>query len=631
MLPVFPGSYFISYQRCCRNNTITNIVDPQSSGATYTVEITDTAQLSCNNSPTFNDFPPIVVCLGEDIDFDHAATDKEGDQLVYSFCAPLLGGGPYGTMEFPGDPQACNGVSPNPSRCLPPYTDVRFQPAYNVNTPMAGNPVIRINPNTGLISGVPDNQGQYVVGVCVTEYRGGVKMGSIQRDFQFNIAQCDPTVFAQVMADTNFQRNYQINSCGSFTIDFVNNSFQEQFINSYLWEFDIRGQLETYATKNATVTFPGLGNYLGKMVLNRGSECSDSVNLSVNVYPDIHSDFEFSYDTCVAGPVLFKDKSSTGAPGGLIGWEWNFGEGGVSSRQNPQYKYPIPGNHLASLTVEDDNGCRETKSYSVSYFPVPSLIIIEPSTYRGCAPANIFFNNLSTPIDSTYDINWDFGDGMFGTEISPFHLYDEEGTYNISIDITSPIGCTTSASFDDLITVRPSPEAGFDFTPEEPKSTSPTITFKDKSKFAINWRWLFGDEGISTTNNPIYTFQDTGVYHVRQIVIHESGCTDTAFSFIDIKPDVLYFLPNAFTPNGDGFNDIYFGKGNLAWMNDYEFSIWNRWGQRLFLTNNPDEGWNGRIDNIGTDVPPGVYVAIVRYTDPRGDGQEIKGLATVIR
>ena len=89
-------SYHIVYQRCCRNNTISNIVAPGDNGATYAIEITPEAQAVCNNSPVFREFPPTVVCVDNSIDFDHSASDMEGDSLVYSFCFPLNGGGTVG-------------------------------------------------------------------------------------------------------------------------------------------------------------------------------------------------------------------------------------------------------------------------------------------------------------------------------------------------------------------------------------------------------------------------------------------------------------------------------------------------------------------------------------------------------
>src|SRR5690606_2662097 len=134
----------------------------------------------------------------------------------------------------------------------------------------------------------------------------------------------------------------------------------------------------------------------------------------------------------------------------------------------PVYNYKVPGNLPVTLTVRDTNQCQESITKNLPYFPVPALIVIAPSDFTGCAPADIFFNNLSFPIDTTYDIDWSFGDGGSSGAVSPYYTYESPGVYTVSVSITSPIGCEIDTVFNDLITVLPAPEAGFSFTPEEP-------------------------------------------------------------------------------------------------------------------------------------------------------------------
>ena len=88
-LPPIPGGYSMTYQRCCRNESILNIFDPGDTGSTYTAQIPESAFTDCNSSPRFNNFPPIVLCINDPLIFDHSAIDPDGDQLVYSFCSPF--------------------------------------------------------------------------------------------------------------------------------------------------------------------------------------------------------------------------------------------------------------------------------------------------------------------------------------------------------------------------------------------------------------------------------------------------------------------------------------------------------------------------------------------------------------
>ncbi len=621
-------SYHVTYQRCCRNETINNIFTPDQVGATYTIEITPAAQQVCNNSPTFDTFPPTVICGNQPLSYDHSATDVDGDQLVYEFCSPLLGGG---NLLDNFNYATCAGAYPNPA-CPPPYNQVSFiAPNYTPLTPMAGNPVVRIDPNTGLITGTPVNLGQFVVGVCVSEYRNGVLLSRVFRDFQFNVARCDPTVVAQVQADSVVGgRSYFINACGDTSITLINTSFQRSFVSNFQWRFNINGNTVTSNEWNPTINFPGPGRYTGMLVLNPGTNCGDTARVFLNIYPSIKADFTFAYDTCVAGPVQFTDRSMSGS-GVISRWRWDFGDGQTDNVQNPAHVYRIPGNLPVRLIATDINGCRDTITKNVAYFPVPALIVIAPSAFTGCSPAQIFFNNLSFPIDSTYQITWNFGDGGTSRRISPTHTYRETGLYTVSVSIVSPIGCRTDTTFNNLIRILPSPRAGFIYTPEEPTSIERTVTFQDRSQEANRWFWSFGDGRTSTLANPVHVYQDTGKFMVKQVVTHPSGCKDTAIQILDVRPEVRFFLPNAFTPNGDGQNDVYRGKGIMEGARNFSMTIWNRWGEMVFESNDPDVGWNGRKFNTGQDAPTGVYLVYVRFNGPRGEPFEMKGFATIVR
>lgn len=626
-LPRSDESYFIAYQRCCRNETVTNLIAPGDTGATYFVEITPEAQQVCNSSPVFNDFPPIVICAGAPIEFDHSATDPDGDQLVYSLCSSYDGGGNLLSEGY----NTCIGAQPDPA-CPPPYDNINFLgPNYSPVNPMGVAANLQIDPNTGMLTGLPTDLGQFIVAICVEEYRNGELLSRTVRDFQFNVARCDPTVVAQIDAtEVTAAQEYLVVSCGENTVNFRNQSFQQSNIDNYSWTFQINGQEETFGEWQPSVTFPDTGLYLGKLILNPNTLCGDTADIQVRIFPGIEADFTYEYDTCTAGPTVFSDFSVSGS-GQITDWEWAFGDGGSSDEQEPIYRYPDPGTFPVALTVTDINGCQDTEIQELLYYPVPELIVIAPSEFLGCVPARIFFDNLSTPISEEYDILWEFGDGGIGTDISPTHTYEQPGTYTVSVDIVSPLGCQTDTTFNNLITVRPAPIAGFSYRPQRPSNIEPTVSFFDESIDAIRWFYDFGDDRLVNERNPIHTFRDTGLYEIKQIVVHPSGCRDTAIQVLDVRPDVRYFLPNAFTPNEDGTNDVYRGAGVLAGISNFRMLIFNRWGEVIFETADPMAGWNGRKQNIGQPVQAGVYMVLVTFTGPRGGQFEYKGSATVVR
>ena len=154
------------------------------------------------------------------------------------------------------------------------------------------------------------------------------------------------------------------------------------------------------------------------MIVNEEQQCGDTAYINVNVYPSITADFEFDYDTCIAGPVSFTDKSFTNAQI-LTAWDWDFGDASGSPLRNPNHLYEKPGLIPIELIVTDNNLCKDTMVQELSYFPVPPLLLVKPSKFTACVPEVIRFNNLSVPIDDTYDIRWDFGDGGTDNRISP--------------------------------------------------------------------------------------------------------------------------------------------------------------------------------------------------------------------
>ena len=179
-LPFNLNGYQIVYQRCCRNEIVDNIEFPEATGATFSIFLSADAQLVCNSSPAWKDYPPVVICLGQALNFDHSASDLQGDQIVYSFCEPSQGGDTL--MPYPNPPPP------------PPYVPVVFTGGYSSANPMGGNPVVQIDPLTGVISGTPDRLGHFVLGICAQEFRNGVLLSESRRDIEFIVSSCNQSI-----------------------------------------------------------------------------------------------------------------------------------------------------------------------------------------------------------------------------------------------------------------------------------------------------------------------------------------------------------------------------------------------------------------------------------------------------
>ena len=633
-LPIIDETYVIYYIQCCRNRTILNIPNPGVTGATFFIEITNAAQTSCNNSPRFKTFPPIVICADFPLYFDHSATDNEGDSLVYEFC-PLLAGGGMGGNGLPGG-NACDSPTPDPRLCPPPFNLLNHVSGFSYLDPL-GAGVISLDRQTGLLTGSPKELGQYVVGICVKEYRAGILIGSIHRDFQFNVTICEQAVHAKIKADSVNGKAFTINYCGDNEISFTNESFNSEYINNYYWEFKPKNnpnstEVLTSISRDAKITFSKPGLYEGVMIVNRNAVvCNDTAYIKLNIIPaDIKADFAFDYDKCSTLPIKFNDLSS-GKITPIKTYLWDFGNTKTATIKSPTYLYERPGEYAIKLTVTDGKLCKSTKTKNLSYFPSPALLDILPDKFRACVPANIMFNNLSIPVDSTYEVTWDFGDGSTAKSINANHIYKEPGVYSIKLSLKAPSGCVTSETFNNFVRIQAGPVAKFDFSPNDPTNRNPSVKFTNNSISAIQYAWDFGDNGGSSDRNPVHAYKDTGAYNVHLVVKHENGCTDSISHQLRVGLYITYFLPNAFSPNNDGINDIYHGAGAFIGMQDFEMNIFNRWGELIFNSKDPLDGWNGKKRNTGPVEPNGVYVCVVNYKNDHGEAKEVKGFATLIR
>ncbi len=626
-------SYFVVYQRCCRTEQILNILNPGNSGATYMVELTPAAQAAQNSSPIFLNYPPTFICNNFKLDFDHSATDADGDSLVYSFCNPLDGGGQGGG---PGGGNACDTPVPTPP-CGPAFDLIPFAGVYTALAPMGGNPVIVVDTFSGHLTGTPKILGQFVVGICVKEYRNGVYLGMVLRDFQFNVVDCTPTVIANVAANANLgPKKFLVERCGDKIVSILNQSQQTADLISWEWEVDLKnGTIFSANTWHLTVALPDFGTYTARLYLNRFENCKDTAFITLNAFPGVKANYGYEWDLCTEGPVIFTDSSFSGASSGIVSRNWVMGTGDTLKTLDVNYQYSVYGQYVVKLQLVDSDGCTDEKIETLDWNPKLPPVIPNPGDLFACLPEPIRFINLDSLDLTDYKISWDFGDGSpLGTEKSPVHQYTKPGIYTASVVVTSPYDCFSTDTFVDQITVRPSPVANFNYQPSKLSNLENEAQFYDLSDTSVvQWNWLFGDNGRSFQQNPKYTFQqDTGLVPVTLRVTNQYGCSDTLVRILDIVPTLRLYLPNVFAPqsdNGNG-NDRFGLLGIIPGYEDFNMKIWSRWGELLFESNRPEDQWNGRKSGSGKVYPPGVYIYQINMTGPRKEPIRLQGSVSLV-
>jgi len=314
--------------------------------------------------------------------------------------------------------------------------------------------------------------------------------------------------------------------------------------------------------------------------------------------------------------------STTGNTGPLT-WNWSNNLNGPG----PHIVYP---NATTTYSVNVTNVCGVVvpATTQVTVHPIPVVDI--PSQFAsGCDHINLTFADTATANTGCF-YAWDFGDNSTGTGANTNHNYSMGGTYTVSVTITSPFGCQGSNSNQVSLIIYDSPTADFSMASDELSIIEPMAMFTNEcSGNTIGWWWDFGDATTSTASSPTHTYAQQGTYNVRLIAESFGGCMDTTIQPLEVVPEFTVFIPTAFTPNGDGINEVFYVYG--AEITSFNMKMFDRWGNLIFESNNLYEGWDGRA-NGGTEISQqDVYVYKVDIKDFEGKQHKYTGSVTLMK
>lgn len=527
-----------------------------------------------------------------------------------------------------------NGAVDNISPIVP------AQPGINITSPTANSN----NPCSFLVTGTSDSLPNSVV--LTGSFTGSPLNATILTDSTWQAFVDYPDNLngqTQIIATGNFPGGIVlrdtvvfnlIDIVPSFTTDTVCTGNPTQFtdlttitnpgtIANRVWKF---GDGNTGAGTNPTHTYAAAGSYTATLVVTSNAGCVDSVQRQVLVVPGATANFQVTTG-CVGTPAVFQDLSvSTG--GVITGWNWDFGNGtGTSTQQNPVYNYPAGGNYTVTLALTVTGGCNATTTQNISIDDKPTAqFTVNPA--QGCAPLTVALEDNSLANGAILDAwDWTISDGQISTLQDPIIVCPIPGIYDVTLIVTTAGGCSDTAVVVGAITVFPQVTAAFVNSPQITTEFDREITFSDQSTNATQWDWDFDDGQTSTQQNPVIAYADTGFYTITLIANNQFNCPDTAQGVVVINPLATFFVPSAFTPNGDGNNDVFMGKGTN--IKTYEMAIFNRWGDRVFTTLNPALGWDGT--ERGTPLCTDVYVYRIKLTNTLGDEQEYRGKVVLLR
>ncbi|MBK7968083.1 MAG: PKD domain-containing protein [Bacteroidetes bacterium] len=299
-------------------------------------------------------------------------------------------------------------------------------------------------------------------------------------------------------------------------------------ITGWLWDFGDGNSSNAQAPSNLYAT---PGTYNVTLSATTGMGCTSQLSLPVTVEPMPVAAFGNTV-ACLGSGTIFTDSSQISS-GAIANWNWNFGDGTVSTDQNPVHTYNAPGVYTASLLVASTNGCSDSITAQVQVYDTP---LPQFSLSNVCDGTAVNFTNSSVISDGVISgYNWDFGDGSTDTSANPTYQYSNAGTFNVTLTAVSDLGC--SASLSQPVTIYSNPQTSITATPVcEGIATSFTGNTTVTNANISNVYWSFGDGGSSNLQNPTHLFAGNGTYQVLLTATSDQGCVDSAMATVTVYP-----------------------------------------------------------------------------------------------
>ncbi len=398
-------------------------------------------------------------------------------------------------------------------------------------------------------------------------------------------------------------------------------------INNYQWNYNFDGvnYIVDATAQNTThlYTLPATQvKPITSLIITTNHGCADTVSNPIIVWPLPVASYTMT-SPCYPNPIVFTNASSINMGTNnstMATMSINWGNGQASNvtglNQTLNYNYTSSGNYISELSVATNHACTAKLQVPITIHakPVASYVALPAS---GCSPVCVYFVNTSTqnasPIaEKITNYSWTYNDYTLGkpnddksSSINTYHCYknssDTIQLHSPRLIVTTSIGCKDTITQANAIVVYPLPIAGFELSDVNLTMLNPQVNITDQSHLANTVVWNYGNTDINSVHNPtpltstaphLYTYNDSGVYIINQLVLTNHGCRDSVEHTITINPVYSVFVPNAFSPDGDGLNDYFKPHGqNIKTIN---LIIFNRWGDVVARVNDINsKGWDG--------------------------------------
>lgn len=520
-LPFRVGGYQFLYQICCRNQDIINIINPTGTEAAYHAVLTEEALLACNNAPKFDGWPPFYICNGQPFSYDHSAIDADGDSIVYELCTPYDVFGNFNSL-------------------------VDWRAPYNLNNMLGGPQPFSIDPVTGLLTGTPFTNGTFVFGICISEYRNGVLMGQVRRDFQFIVTACITSIVANFAPD--------IPPCNSsLSIDFDNLSNPSN--GPFVWDFGDGSPTSDLA--NPIHSYPDTGQYTVLLIAGLGTPCEDSMEI------DVQLNIEAADIDVVSAPIICNDNKVLLVAynvfsefNQIVNYDWSPPGNIISGQGTDSVWMSVSGGSFGVLVTATNNyGCKDVVQLTQIDVPVDTVLAAFDTTTFSCNESfTVPFNNQSIASNNQY--LWNFSNIASSTDFNPTYTFPDTGTY--AITLIAGVGSPCQDTFTRNLYVpftKPSIAAiGSQTVCKEDTLLLTAFTIGQNYHDIVDYTWTPADNIISGQGTDSIWVLASGDIYFEVVATNTENCKDTNYTSA-IVSTISPTLTVSATPN-----EIYLGQ-----------------------------------------------------------------------
>lgn len=404
--------------------------------------------------------------------------------------------------------------------------------------------------------------------------------------------------------------------CPSDTIEIMVNGFGGDTNYAYAWSSGSFSQIIAVSPNQSQWFIVTISDVCGTPPI------TDSVFVQVGGYKPIDARIQLQRDSLCVGEETYLIASGSGGFNGPKSYSYTWSH--TSDRNNVQFASPQTTSSY-SVTIEDECLSEVGMATATVHVGKPVIPHFAVMPDRACAESDVSIKLTNYNTQFSYD--WHTGDGRLFEDYevdSLLYKYTEPGCYDVSIDALSPFGCVATYTEPCAIHILQQPKAMFTTQPLQPSNIEPVLNFTNQSENAETFAWFFLSDTLVEVDQFQYQFFEFDTDSIVKLVVESAdGCKDSISRSFRFQYVTLLYYPAAFTPNGDGKNEVFKIEGEAISAEGFELLIFDRWGRPLFETNDPAKGWNGNLAD-GQPAPQGAYPFILRYIDHLNQPRQIE-------